>query len=190
MPRINLLPWRDQQRTDRKKAFGVGLAVAMLGALALTGVAWLLFNQMIDGQQTRNESLRVEIKDLDKKIEQINNLEQQKEQMLARMNIIDKLQQSRPESVHILDTFTRLMPDGMYLTSLAQTNQRFKIVGITQSPARVSTLYELLDSSDWLKEAELEIVEEKAAGHEFILYANQRVAAAEEAEAPKAKGKK
>ena len=189
MPRVNLLPWREQQRTDRKKAFGVGLGAALIAAGALTGVAWLMFNQMIDAQQTRNALLHEEIKTLDKQIEEINNLEQQKEQMLARMNIIEKLQLSRPEIVHIIDTFTRLMPDGMYLTSLTQTNQRFKIVGITQSPARVATLYELLDGSDWLKEAELGGVHENPAGHEFILYANQRVAAANEAEAVKGKAK-
>jgi type IV pilus assembly protein PilN len=190
MPRINLLPWREQQRTDRKKAFGVGLGAAMLGALVLAGLAYLFVGQMISGQQARNTLLREEIKTLDKKIEEINNLEQQKEQMIARMQIIEKLQQSRPEIVHVFDTFTKIIPDGMYLTSLAQTEQKFKIVGITQSAGRVSPFMKAIEASEWLKDQELEKVESKSVGQEFTLYANQRVSAVDEPEAAKARGQK
>jgi type IV pilus assembly protein PilN len=181
MPRINLLPWREQQRTDRKKAFGVGLGAAGLAALVLAGLAYLFFGQMIDAQQARNERLRAEIQTLDKQIEQINSFEQQKQQNLARMQIIEKLQQSRPEIVHVFDTFTKIIPDGIYLTSLEQKDQRFKIVGLAQTPARVSPFLETIEASEWLKEAELEQIERKAVGHEFTMYANQRTAAADDA---------
>jgi type IV pilus assembly protein PilN len=185
MPRINLLPWREQQRTDRKKAFGVGIAAAFLGALVLAGLAYLFFNQTIEGQLARNARLREEIKTLDKQIEQINNLEQQKQQMIARMQIIEKLQQSRPEIVHVFDAFTKIIPDGIYLTALAQTDQKFKITGMAQSPSRVSPLMEAVDSSEWLKEADLESIGPPAPGHEFIMYATQRTSAADDAKAAK-----
>jgi type IV pilus assembly protein PilN len=185
MPRINLLPWREQQRTDRKKAFGVGIAAAFLGALVLAGLAYLFFDQTIESQQTRNARLREEIKVLDKQIEQINSFEQQKEQNLARMQIIEKLQQSRPEIVHVFDTFTKIVPDGIYLTALTQTDQKFKVTGITQSPSRVSPFLETIEASEWLKEAELDYIESKPIGNEFTLYAKQRISAAEEAAAAK-----
>jgi len=185
MPRINLLPWREQQRTDRKKAFGVGLAAAGLGAVVLTGLAWLFFGQLIDSQQARNARLRDEIKTLDKQIEEINNLEQQKEQMIARTQIIEKLQQSRPEIVHDFDTFVRTIPDGTYLTSLTQTDQRFKLQGITQSGGRVADLMEAMEGSEWLKDPEFEGLTNKPYGLEFTVYANQRTSPADEAQAPK-----
>jgi type IV pilus assembly protein PilN len=185
MPRINLLPWREQQRTDRKKAFGVGLGAAFLGALVLAGLAYLFVDQTIAGQQARNATLREEIKELDKQIEQINSFEQQKEQNLARMQIIEKLQQSRPEIVHVFDTFTKIVPDGIYLTALAQSEQKFKITGIAQSPSRVSPFLETIEASEWLKEAELDYIESKPVGHEFIMYAKQRTATADEAGAIK-----
>jgi type IV pilus assembly protein PilN len=178
MPRINLLPWREQQRTDRKKAFGVGMAVAVLGAFAITGVGYLLFSQMIDAQNVRNAKLRAEIQVLDKKIEEINSLEQQKQQFIARMQIIEKLQRSRPEIVHVFDTFTKIVPDGTYLTAITQTDQKFKIQGVAQSPTRVSSLMRSIEETQWLKEAEVEVVETrvgKVAGSEFTLYAKQKV---------------
>ena len=183
MPRINLLPWREQQRTERKKAFGVGMAAAFIGALAVAGTGYLLMSQMIDGQQARNQRLREEIKVLDKQIEEINSLEQQKQQHVSRMQIIEKLQRSRPEIVHVFDTFVKTIPDGTYLTAITQTDQRFKIQGVAQSSTRVSSFMRALDASQWLKDPDLEVVETKKdnpLGSDFTLYANQVTTLVEE----------
>lgn len=175
MPRINLLPWREQQRTERKKAFGVGMAAAGLGAALVTAAGYLLMSSMLDAQDARNSRLQQEITVLDKKIEEINSLEQQKQQFLARMEIIEKLQRSRPEIVHVFDTFVKTIPDGTYLTALTQTDQKFKIQGVAQSATRVSAFMRALETSDWLKNAEVEVVEASKgrAGSDFTLYAQQ-----------------
>ncbi len=159
MPRINLLPWREQQRTERKKAFGVGMIAAGLGALAVTGAGYLLMTQMIEAQQQRNVRLTNEIKVLDKQIEEINSLELQKQQFIARMQIIEKLQRSRPEIVHVFDTFVRTIPDGTYLTAIKQTGQKFQINGVAQSSTRVSAFMRAIDSSQWLVDPDIEVVE-------------------------------
>ncbi|HXC58239.1 MAG TPA: PilN domain-containing protein [Steroidobacteraceae bacterium] len=176
MPRINLLPWREQQRTERKKAFGVGMLAAAIGAAVVAGAAFLLVNQMIDAQAARNARLQTEIKVVDRQIEEINSLEQQKQQFIARMNIIAKLQRSRPEIVHVFDTFVKTIPDGTYLTAIKQEDQKFKIQGVAQSSTRVSAFMRALDASQWLKEPELEVVEttkNNAQGNDFTLYAKQ-----------------
>jgi len=189
MPRINLLPWRDQQRTERKKAFGVGMAGAGLAAAAVAGAGFLLMNQMVDAQQNRNARLREEIKVLDKQIEQINSLEQQKQQFIARMQIIEKLQRSRPEIVHVFDTFVKTIPDGTYLTSITQTGAQFKIQGVAQSSTRVATFMKALDASEWLDFQDLEIVASakgNATGSDFTVIAKQPVSADDAAPAPSA----
>lgn len=176
MPRINLLPWREQQLNERKKAFTVGLLVATAGALLVTGAAWLFFNSLIDSQKQRNALLTSEIRDLDKKIEEINSLEDQKQRFVARMQIIEKLQRSRPEIVHVFDTFVSTLPDGTYLTAVTQSGQRFKIQGVAQSSTRVSTFMRNIDASQWLKNPELEVVESKRdnpLGSDFTLFADQ-----------------
>lgn len=186
MPRINLLPWREQQRTERKKAFGVGMAAAGLGALLVAAAGYLTMSRMIEAQQSRNQRLTTEIRVLDRQIEEINSLEQQKQQFIARMQIIEKLQRSRPEIVHIFDTFVKTIPDGIYLTSIAQTGQRFKIQGVAQSPTRLSTFWRSLDASGWLKDIELEILETargNAMGQDFVLYANQSATLVDDAAA-------
>jgi type IV pilus assembly protein PilN len=181
MPRINLLPWREQQRTERKKAFAVGMFAAMLGAVAVAGVGWFFINQLINAQQDRNKLLKDEITVLDKKNEEIANLEAQKKQFLDRMEIIEKLQQSRPEIVHVLDSISRIVPDGVYLTSVRQSGRSLKIQGVTQSSTRVSTFMRNIDESGWLRNAALEKIEAARGGGQsssFILNVQLRDATA------------
>ena len=189
MPRINLLPWREQQRKERQLAFTVGLGAATLGAVVAAFAGYLWFSSLIDSQQQRNSLLRSEIVQLNRQIEEINNLETQKQKFIARMQIIEKLQRSRPEIVHVFDTLVRAIPDGTYLTALTQTGRRLKIHGVAQSATRVSSFMRNLDGSQWLRNPELEVVETKketSFGSDFTLYAEQ-AALSDEADAAAAK---
>jgi type IV pilus assembly protein PilN len=176
MPRINLLPWREEQRKERKLAFMVALGAATGAAAIATFGALLLFGSMISAQETRNSMLRSEIKVLDKQIEEINNLESAKQKFIARMEIIEKLQRSRPEIVHLFDEIVRTVPDGVYLTSVKQTDKHLKFDGVAQSSTRVSAFMRNIDGSEWLKNPDLERIETKTGqigGASFTVYADQ-----------------
>ena len=111
MPRINLLPWREEQRKERKLTFMVAMGAAVRRCRCWSPVPpTCMFNSAIDSQEQRNERLRAEIKQLDKQIEEINNLETAKQNFIARMEIIEKLQRSRPEIVHVFDEIVRTLP--------------------------------------------------------------------------------
>jgi type IV pilus assembly protein PilN len=186
MPRINLLPWRAEERKERKLAFFVAIGGATLGAAVAAFAAYMVLNTMIAGQDRRNERLRAEIKLLDKQIEEINSLETAKQKFIARMEIIEKLQRSRPEIVHVFDTIVRTLPDGVYLTGVKQTTRRFRFDGVAQSSTRVSTFMRNIDGSEWLRNPDLEVVETKrgnAVGSNFTLFAEQVTVTAEDATA-------
>ncbi|HKD54362.1 MAG TPA: PilN domain-containing protein [Steroidobacteraceae bacterium] len=193
MPRINLLPWREGQRRERKLAFLVALGVAAVAAGVTSFAAYLLYGSMIEGQARRNEELRVQIKKLDKEIEEINDLESAKQKYIARMEIIEKLQRSRPEIVHVFDEIVRTLPEGVYLTAVKQNGMKLKFEGVAQSSTRVSSFMRNIDGSQWLRNPELEVVQTtKGAGpgSAFVLTADQVTAAgADDAAARAAKVK-
>jgi type IV pilus assembly protein PilN len=192
MPRINLLPWRDQQRKERKLAFFVALGGAGLAALVAAFAGYLLFKSMISSQEQRNDRLRAEIKTVDRQTEEINDLETQKQRFIARMQVIEKLQRSRSEVVHLFDEIARTMPDGTYLTSFKQEGKHLKFEGVAQSSTRVSTFMRNISASQWMKDPELEVVESKpgaTVGNSFVLDAGEIVAAGDEDEDAAAKPK-
>lgn len=164
MPRINLLPWREAERRERKLHFGIALGGATVAAVLVTFVAYLMFASMVSAQQRRNELLRSDTKVLDRQIAEINSLEADKQRFIARMQIIEKLQRSRPEIVHLFDTIARTVPEGVYLTSVTQNGSHLKFTGVAQSSTRVSTFMRNIDASQWLKNPALEVVQAQKNG--------------------------
>jgi type IV pilus assembly protein PilN len=176
MPRINLLPWREAQRKERKLAFLVALGIAALAAGVTAFAVYLMYGSMIEAQQRRNNNLRAAIRTLDHQIEEINSLESAKQKFIARMEIIEKLQRSRPEIVHVFDEIVRTLPEGVYLTAVKQNGPRLKFEGIAQSSTRVSSFMRNIDGSQWLRNPELEVVQTakgSGPGSSFTLTADQ-----------------
>jgi type IV pilus assembly protein PilN len=174
MPRINLLPHRESKRKERKLKFLVALGAAAVAAGVTSFAAYLMYGQMIDAQQARNAKLRTEIKTLDKQNEEINNLETAKQKYIARMEIIERLQRSRPEIVHVFDEIVRTLPEGVYLTAVKQNDKKLKFEGVAQSSTRVSSFMRNIDGSQWLRNPELEVVQtNKGPGSSFTLTAYQ-----------------
>jgi len=177
MPRINLLPWREEERKRRQREFLVATGGAFVAAIAAIVLTMLAFSQMVNHQRSRNIRLNTEIAELDQSITEINGLERQKERLLARMEIIEQLQRSRPEVVHLFDEVTRQLPEGVYLTGMRQTGNSVEIKGVAQSSTRVSALMRQVDSSDWLADPGVVKVETTEQGParqaEFILNLRQ-----------------
>jgi type IV pilus assembly protein PilN len=187
MPSINLLPWRQELRQRRRKEFLFGIVGAIVLAGIVTLIASFTVSSMIDAQNRSNELLKAEIAELDKAIEQILALEEQKERMVSRMEVIDTLQASRPEVVKLFDQIVSTLPEGVYLTSVKQSGKKIEFNGVAQSSTRVSAFMRNLDASESLSTPELKVIQTgntSGPGAQFTLFASQRSAVAEDAEEP------
>jgi len=159
MPRINLLPWREQERKVRRREFGVAAGGAVFAAIIFTLGGKLLYSSWTDSQNEKNALLRNEIKKLDAQIADIQDLENRKQRLVARMEIIERLQRKRPEIVHLFDEIVKTVPEGVYLTNIKQTGNRLEIHGVAQSSTRVSTFMRNIDASVWMDNPVLLVVE-------------------------------
>lgn len=161
MARINLLPWRAERRKQRQKEFVVMLGASAVGALVLAlGINWY-YGLQIDGQNERNAYLEQQIAEVDKQITEIDTLKKTKDRLLARKEVIEKLQSSRSQMVHLFDSLVRTIPDGVVLTSIKQDDQQLTLEGRSQSNARVSTYMRNLESSGWMTDPQLSVIEAK-----------------------------
>ncbi len=176
MPRINLLPWRDLERKRKRQEFMFAAVGAVVVALLVGLLVRMQYSAAIDHQNERNQYLDAQIQIVNNQITEILDLEKQKQRLKERIEVIQKLQSSRPEAVHLFDQLVKLLPDGVYLVSVKQTDRRIQIKGVAESSTRVSAFMRNIDGSEWLKDPSLEIIETKGsadAGANFTLYANQ-----------------
>lgn len=155
MANINLLPWRERVREERKKKFLVTLVTTAAIAGSLVFATDRYYVAMIGNQNARNAYLTQQIGELDKKIAEIRQLQQQKRELTERMAVIQNLQGMRPVIVRLFDELVRTLPDGVYYDNLTTTADSISIQGIAESNSRVSALMRALDDSDWFADPDL-----------------------------------
>ena len=161
MARINLLPWRAERRKQRQKEFMTMLGATALGAVLLSFLIVNYYNRQIDGENARIAYVKDQIAKVDEQIKEIELLDQKKAKLLARKEVIEQLQANRSQMVHLFDSLVRTIPDGVSLTSIKQEGDILTLGGRSQSNARVSTYMRNLESSGWMTNPDLNIIEAK-----------------------------
>jgi len=156
MRRINLLPWREERRQKRQRDFVVHLVLAALIAVGVSFGIHSYMQAQIEYQQERNAYLQDVIKKLDRQIQAINELKKRKAELTARMEVIEKLQSSRPTIVHLMENFVTTLPDGVELTAVTVNNdEKISIQGKADAQARVAAYLRRLNSADYIGSASL-----------------------------------
>lgn len=187
MAKINLLPWRDELRKEKKQEFFALLGISSVVAALVWGGGHVFNNMQIDYQQLRNKFIADQTVILDKKIKEIKELEKEKQRLLDRMRAIEQLQGNRPLIVRFFDELITSLPEGVSVTSITQKGNKVTINGEAQSNARVSSLMRNLDSSEWLEKPQLDIIQAKDATgvriSNFILRFKQVIPGREEEDA-------
>lgn len=153
MIRINLLPHREIKRKARQQQIAILAGVTcFLAVLVVLGVSSINSDNN-DYQKRRNQFLIDQIAILDKQIFEIKDIKTRTQELLARKQIVETLQNSRSDAVYLLDQVARLLPDGVYLRSIKQVGNDISLVGHAQSNAWISTLMRNLESSPHLESA-------------------------------------
>lgn len=161
MARINLLPWRAERRARRQREFMGLMGASAVFAVLLGFLVIGYYDGQIEGQGQRNAYLEGEIRKLDAQITEIEDLDRKKAQLLMRKQVIEELQASRSQMVHLFDELVRTIPDGLRLTSIKQAGDLLTLEGQSQSNARVSTYMRNIEASGWMRDPELSIIEAK-----------------------------
>jgi type IV pilus assembly protein PilN len=161
MAHINLLPWREAERRRRRREFAIAAGASLGLALLVAVLVHFQIEAWITEQQDRNQFLDEQISLLNRQIKEIETLEKTKSDLLARMNIIQQLQQSRPEVVRLFDELVSTIPDGVFLTKLEQSGRGVVVEGRAQSNARVSSFMRNIEGSAWIGHPRLLLIEHK-----------------------------
>ena len=155
---INLLPWREERRKRQQQEFIVLLVLAaVLGAVLFFG--WKsVVDQKIADQRARNSHIQAKTAELDEKIKEIKELKARRDELVARMEVIQSLQGNRPTIVYVFDQLVRTLPDGVYYSKVQRKGDVYTINGIAESNNRISQLMRNFDQSVWFEEASLQNV--------------------------------
>jgi type IV pilus assembly protein PilN len=159
MAKINLLPWREELRKQKQKNFLNAMVLSVLVGFIILGLVHTYIEGLKSYQELRNQKLQNEIALLDKEIVDIKDIEEKKRKLLAKIDLIHKLQESRPEIVHLFDENPKTTPDGVFLTKFSQTGSELIFEGKSQSNARISAFMRAIEASPWLQTPTLNVIQ-------------------------------
>lgn len=151
MAKINLLPWRQELKKQRQQEFAVINAAVALTAAAIIMFFHILLSSQLSDQEERKAYIQSEIATLDNQIKQIDELQTRKDELLARMKVIQDLQGRRPVVVRVFDELARSVPNKIYLSLIKRDGDRFTIEGYAESNTQVSSFLRNLNASAWFK---------------------------------------
>lgn len=158
MTKINLLDWRAERRARRLEQFRNFMVLGLIVAVAVVGLGYFVMTGAIANQEERNNYLKQQIAEIDQKIKEIEDLERTKQNLLARMRVIEELQSSRSATVHFFDELVNTIPDGITLSSIKQVGDTVTIEGIAESNGRISSYIKSFESSQWFTDPKLVVI--------------------------------
>jgi type IV pilus assembly protein PilN len=175
MAYINLLPWREEAEKAKQKEYFSILALVAIVAFAIVFSISQYFQANIDGQNTRNEYLKNEIKILDIRIAEIKTLDQKKKELEQRMSVIEQLQRSRNVGTQVLNEIAKIIPNGIYLTHLKKVNNTLELQGKSESNNHLANMIREIERSDLFLDAVLESITSKDAESKLLSDFKMRV---------------
>lgn len=173
MLKINLLPWRETLRKQQQQNFVLALGAGVLLSCLLLLVAYWRIAALQEYQQQRNILLSNALQEADKTISKVNAIKQQKQTLLAKIEAIQAVQESRSQSAHLLVELSNTIPDGIFLTQFKQKGNALSFSGKAHATAKVSAYMQAIEASPWLSSPKLQVIQAEArgAGSDFMLHA-------------------
>ncbi|ANQ27459.1 PilN domain-containing protein [Vibrio natriegens] len=153
--RINLLPWRENQREEHRRRF-VGMFI--LGLFCAVGVQWGIgkfYEFQQDQQQDRLDYLTHYITELDQRIEAMKIAEQEHSKILERLKVVEGLQNGRNKTTEFMNLMPAVIPEGVYVDKIKMNDLEIEIAGISDSTPRLATMLDNMERSAKLLDVEM-----------------------------------
>ena len=166
MARINLLPWREEERARRNKEFITLVVAVTLLSLLAAFATWSYFNNELAEQLDANALIEQENARLDKALVEIDSLEQRREDIISRMQVIQDLQGRRPIPVRLWDDLAKAIPPALYLNNLKREGDVLTLTGLADNPNVVSSLIRNLDSSKWMGDSAVSNIQQNITAYQ------------------------
>jgi len=150
MTKINLLPWREELRKQQQQIFVNVLALSVLLTCLIFASVYQYIEGRIDYQKIRNSYLETQIAEVDKKIKEIKAIKEKRKLLRKKIEVIEDLQMSRTEIVHVFDELRKITPEGIYLTDFIQLGDKLTLKGWSKANSEVSALMDAIVNSKWI----------------------------------------
>lgn len=160
---INLLPWREKERTKHKHQFVLVLIVVIVLAAMIQWRGFSYLHNQHSQQAKRNGYLEAHIERLDRELIQLNTIKKQYQERLQRLTAVEELQQNKNKTTQLLNTLPEIITEGIYLNRVRIHERRVELNGVSDSHAHLASMLDKLEQSQYITSVKMHsIVSERS----------------------------
>ena len=153
---INLLPVREIKRRARAKNQIILSSVSFLVFLTLLALFAWYQGTVIDELNTKHTNIQNEKKKFQKIVNQIKQIDSEKDLLNKRIGVIKSLKQESSLTVHVLDEVASLTPSRrLWLKSLSQSLSSLSISGMALDDQTIAQYMDDLEASSYIRNVHL-----------------------------------
>jgi type IV pilus assembly protein PilN len=160
MIRINLLPVKAAQKKEMLKGQLMVVVLALIVAFGLCGAAFTYVTGEVEAKQKIIDRKNADIQKLTKVIGEVNQFKKRQQALRAKLDVLDKLKDSRVGPLYLMDALYETLPDKLWLTSLRLSGNNATISGIGVNEETVALFMKNLESSDFFNGVNLRVTKQ------------------------------
>ncbi len=165
-----MLPYREEQDKQRKTQFTRLMVFSALVGVGLLVLTYVSLSGMILNQESRNQELADGISKLDIEIKEVQSLEAEKRDFLARKAKVEELENKRFEAARMIDSLNTVAPEGVYLTGIkAKDVSTYTLIGKATSDSKIADFMRVIPTTNVFGQPSLDSINKVDSVQEFEL---------------------
>ncbi|OAM25011.1 pilus assembly protein PilP [Eikenella corrodens] len=167
---LNMLPYREEQDKQKKAQFARLMVFSGLVGVGLLVLTYVSLSGMILNQESRNQQLTAGIEQLNIQIKEVETLEAEKRDFLARKAKVEELENKRFEAARMIDSLNTVAPEGVYLTGIkAKDVSTYTLSGKATSDSKIADFMRVIPSTNVFGQPSLDSINKVDSVQEFEL---------------------
>ena len=167
---LNMLPYREEQDKQKKAQFTRLMIFSGLIGVGLLVFTYVSLSGLILNQESRNQQLTAGIEQLNIQIKEVETLEAEKRDFLARKAKVEELENKRFEAARMIDSLNTVAPEGVYLTGIkAKDVSTYTLSGKATSDSKIADFMRVIPSTNVFGQPSLDSINKVESVQEFEL---------------------
>lgn len=165
-----MLPYREEQDKQKKAQFTRLMIFSGLIGVGLLVFTYVSLSGLILNQESRNQQLTAGIEQLNIQIKEVETLEAEKRDFLARKAKVEELENKRFEAARMIDSLNTVAPEGVYLTGIkAKDVSTYTLSGKATSDSKIADFMRVIPSTNVFGQPSLDSINKVESVQEFEL---------------------
>ncbi len=165
-----MLPYREEQDKQKKAQFTRLMIFSGLIGVGLLVFTYVSLSGLILNQESRNQQLTAGIDQLNIQIKEVETLEAEKRDFLARKAKVEELENKRFEAARMIDSLNTVAPEGVYLTGIkAKDVSTYTLSGKATSDSKIADFMRVIPSTNVFGQPSLDSINKVESVQEFEL---------------------